>query len=79
MLIIGFQSTTLEALEDSGQLRFDIAVLRGILSPRINVPVTFTTQDISAQGDLNSIPEYCSCILNSTTQNSFIPSAHACT
>ena len=48
MTIIGFQNTILNASEDNRRLRFDIAVLYGIL--RVNVSINFTTNDSSAQG-----------------------------
>ncbi len=52
---IGFQSTAPSASENSGTLRFNIAVLNGTLRLGMNVPVIFTTQDNSAQGNLNYI------------------------
>ena len=48
MAIIGFINTSLSVLEDGGSLDFDIGVLRGTL--RINVNVSFTTADGTAQG-----------------------------
>ena len=48
MTVIGFQNTNLNTSEDSEVLRFDIAVLHGILG--INVSINFTTNDSSAQG-----------------------------
>ena len=45
--IIGFQSTVLNASEDSGGVYFHIAVLSGVL--RVNVSINFSTIDNSAQ------------------------------
>ena len=67
MSFIGFQSTIPSALEDSRILRFDIAVLNGILDLGMNVPIIFTTQDDSAQGNAYFIPSivYYTLILSS--------------
>ena len=67
---IGFVQTALTVSEADSGVGLEVRVLEGVLSPQLgNVPVTVSTNDVSASGELTPLPSLHSVILASPTES----------